>query len=359
MKVNFISCTKMLYVAEKLLEEDNYFGVPEPDIFAKQSGMTTKEILHIYDQFEHDEIIHYDDRGMEVEDDYGKMTREISFEALVIDKEKITEYIRYTKFRYRLKEEPLLSREVISFISKQIESIFSKEKLTIILHSFPKLSHSSWQFSENEYSLTDFFFRCAYAKAWTEEIQFIFASFLNPIYYDIDNRHMAIKLFDYINEIFIKNVDPDNYQKWLQSASKYITIPQEIKIEIAEKETVKTVSKKNEISTVEEKGIGYLKLYKQGKKIKIGNIKTRKFKLLKALSDPLEVAKTINIVFNQISLPKDKNDSSLADAYLSIDRQRNLIEYTVKELQKIDDLTGKIKIKYENNKRSVCLYIDS
>ena len=231
MKVDFISCTKMLYVAEKLLEEGCYFGIPEPHIFARQSGMTVEEVIHIYDQFEHDEIVHYDDISTETEDDYGKMTGEISFQALVINKEKITEYIKYTKFRYRLKEEPLLSREIISFISKQIESIFSKEKLIIILHSFPKLSDSVWQFTENEYSLTDFLFRCAYAKTWTEEIQFVLADFLNPIYYDIDNKHTAIKLFDYINEIFIKNVDPDNYQKWLQSASKYIIIPQEVKIE--------------------------------------------------------------------------------------------------------------------------------
>ncbi len=347
----------MLYVAEKLLKNGD-FEVPEKEILTKQLEITEQELDIIYDQFEHDGIFYLDHVGMEVEDKYGNMEREITYDALIVNKEKIKEYIKYTKWRYRLKDEPLLQREAISSISKQIENIIPKEKIIIALHSFPEINHSVWQFSEGAYSLTDFLFRCSYARTWTEEVQSIIAEFLNPIYYDISNKNISIKLFDYINEIFIKNVDPNNYQKWLQSASKYIIIPQEIKIE-NNNEPVKITNKKNQITIFEEKGSGYLKFYKEGKKIKIGSIKTRKFRLLKALSDPLEVAKKVSIVFSQISLPKDKNDSSLEDTYLSADRQRNLIEYTVKELQKMEELKGKIKLEFTDNKRNVRLFIGS
>ena len=118
---------------------------------------------------------------------------------------------------------------------------------------------------------------------------------------------------------------------------------------------------KNNIQPIifEEKGNGYFKFYKQGLKIKIGGIKTRKFMLLKALSDPLGVAKTIEVVFENITIPKDKNDSTLNDIYLSLEKQRNLIEYTIKELQKIKELKGKVKLEFINNRKSVRLIVNT
>ena len=115
---------------------------------------------------------------------------------------------------------------------------------------------------------------------------------------------------------------------------------------------------KLQISFITEKGIGYLKFYKQGPKIGIGGAKTRKYRLLESLFDPLGIAKTVNVVFDKIQLPKDKGDSRLAHSYFSEERQRELIIYTMKELQKIKELKGKIKLEFINNKRSVRLLLD-
>ncbi len=127
----------------------------------------------------------------------------------------------------------------------------------------------------------------------------------------------------------------------------------------ATKEQKKIANKNGQVSVFEEKGVGYLKFYKQGPKIKIGGSGTRKFKLLMALSSPLKVAKTVNTVFECIALPKDANNSLLKDNYLSANTKRTIIEYTIKELQKIKELKGKIKLEFIDNKKSVFLSLDT
>ena len=115
---------------------------------------------------------------------------------------------------------------------------------------------------------------------------------------------------------------------------------------------------KPQISLITEKGVGYLKFYKHGPRIEIGSAKTRKFRLLNALIEPLGTAKTIETVFEAIELPKDKTDGRLTDSYLSQERKIELIDYTMKELQKIEGLTGKIKLGYSNNRRNVWLILE-
>ncbi len=121
----------------------------------------------------------------------------------------------------------------------------------------------------------------------------------------------------------------------------------------------KQVEMKSYLSLQAEKGIGYLKFYKQGPKIRIGNIKTRKFRLLEILFDPLGVAKTVYVVFEAIKLPRDESDGRLGNDYLSEERRRELIEYTMKELQKIKELKGKIRLDFVNNKKSVRLLLSA
>lgn len=50
--MGFLSCTKMLYMAEKLLR-NGYYEIPDSESFARQLGMKEKEIEDIFDQFEH------------------------------------------------------------------------------------------------------------------------------------------------------------------------------------------------------------------------------------------------------------------------------------------------------------------
>ena len=109
---------------------------------------------------------------------------------------------------------------------------------------------------------------------------------------------------------------------------------------------------------VVEKNIGYIKLHKQGTKIKIGHPGTRKYRLLANLADPLGVARTVETVFEAIVIPMDAEDSKLSDPYLAKPQQLKIIQLTVKELQKIDGLKGRITLKTYSNGKTVALFIE-
>jgi hypothetical protein len=93
---------------------------------------------------------------------------------------------------------------------------------------------------------------------------------------------------------------------------------------------------------VVESGWGYLKFGKFGKKKKIGQARSRPFRLLQCLLEPLGVAKTVDSVFEAIRLPKDKGDSGLNSWSTAQTRQVEIIRNTIKELQKGNKLDGKI-----------------
>jgi hypothetical protein len=110
---------------------------------------------------------------------------------------------------------------------------------------------------------------------------------------------------------------------------------------------------------VTQNGVGYLKFSNQDKKIKIGGIGTRKYRLLEILIEPLGVARTIESIFENIGISRDKVDSRLRDTYLSKERKREIIEYAMKELQKIEGLKSRVKLGFSNNKNNAWLIIDS
>ncbi len=119
-----------------------------------------------------------------------------------------------------------------------------------------------------------------------------------------------------------------------------------------------TISQSGAPSLVNENGVGYIKLYKQGSKIKIGKTGTRKYRLLEVLLEPLGAAKTIEAIFDAIRVSRDESDSRLMDGYLAQPRKMELIEYAMKELQKTDGLRGKIKLNLSANRRSAWLTIE-
>ena len=102
---------------------------------------------------------------------------------------------------------------------------------------------------------------------------------------------------------------------------------------------------------------GYLKFYKQGKKIKIGGINSRHFRLLQCLYEPLGVFKTIDSAFEAIRLPKDTDDSRLGGFSTSKNRKIEKVQYSIKELQKIKELQGKLKFTFDYQKRYVKLEV--
>ncbi len=101
--------------------------------------------------------------------------------------------------------------------------------------------------------------------------------------------------------------------------------------------------------------MGYLKFYKQGQKIKIGKTTSRKYRLLDCLIYPLGVAKTTDGIFDSIKISKDALDTDLTDAYVAHSKKQDIIEFTMKELQKIDGLKGKISLEWQQSGRSASL----
>ncbi len=126
-------------------------------------------------------------------------------------------------------------------------------------------------------------------------------------------------------------------------------------------ESYSTVAETNKRPhTLVEAGRGYFKLQKQGKKISVGGKDTRHFRLLQCLCEPhFGVQKTTDAIFEAIRLPKDKDNSSLS----GFSPQRNselfkIIEFAKKELQKNDELQGKIKYRMDGLKKTMRLELE-
>lgn len=121
---------------------------------------------------------------------------------------------------------------------------------------------------------------------------------------------------------------------------------------------IATKTPKSKPFLVTENRKGYLKFTKNGERIFVGSIGTRKFRLLKALmepSDTIGTARNLDTVFEAIQLPKDKNNSKLRDSYLKKSEQLSIIEYTIKELQKVRKLQGKLHFLFGDNKKKLWL----
>lgn len=103
---------------------------------------------------------------------------------------------------------------------------------------------------------------------------------------------------------------------------------------------------------VVEKGWGYLKFGKFGKKNKVGSSGSRPFRLLQCLITPI-ASRTVEAVFEAIRLPKDQNDSRLSEWNTARRRRIDIIKNTVKELQKGNKLEGKIKFEFNEEETQI------
>jgi hypothetical protein len=225
MKADFLSRTKMLYLAEWLAQGSHYL-LPEPDALARQTGFTEQEIREMYDQFEHEGIFRWEDISVESENNYGELKSEISYDGLVADMGKLIVYIDDTKKRLRLRKEPAITREAIASIAEQLQTFFGKEKLIKIINSFSGDSDmTSGCFDNDQCSLTDILFWHSYADSSIQPLSMVLAKFLNPIYYNIDDSDRAVKVFDYIDRILSMANDRHDYEEWIKAAEKYIKIP--------------------------------------------------------------------------------------------------------------------------------------
>ena len=102
---------------------------------------------------------------------------------------------------------------------------------------------------------------------------------------------------------------------------------------------------------VEEKGTGYLKFHKNGKKIKISRITSNPYKLLHFLIDPFGAARTIDATYKILT----KRKQETTDEYLGLNRKITTIGNTIKELQKVPGFSEHLKIRIDSQSKHVRL----
>lgn len=102
---------------------------------------------------------------------------------------------------------------------------------------------------------------------------------------------------------------------------------------------------------------GFLKFNKQGQKVKIGTANSQSFKLLKSLTEPFGIAKSVDVVFEAIREGvKYKSKSGVYTSGIDKLQKIKLIEYAIKELQKGDKLQGKLAFKWDDMKAKIWLH---
>jgi hypothetical protein len=225
MKTDFILCTKYIYVAEKI-SSSSFSNIPTEsgvtDGYAAQfMGITTKELLQIWDQFKYEGMFTDSEFSTEIEDNYGNMISEISYDRLIINEDIRKKIIFELKRDFNLREKPFIPRDELSSISIEIEKLCGPAIVTKVLAEFSGMVHT---YTDKTHTLVDFLFRHSYADGLVTSLPIILAEFLNPIYYSIEKKEMVSKLFEYIDKILSINTVKEDYQKWLNACAKYIKV---------------------------------------------------------------------------------------------------------------------------------------
>lgn len=151
-------------------------------------------------------------------------------------------------------------------------------------------------------------------------------------------REKYLKIVNIYNRENPKEID---YYRILISTSK-------AKIQALDFE-VKTGALKQRPFCVEENGIGYLKLSKNGSKIKISRNTSRPFRLLRYLVEFFGAARKVDEIYRILT---GKNTAG-ADPLLGAGRKITSIEYTKKELQKISGFSDKLTIRIDKERKNV------
>ena len=118
-----------------------------------------------------------------------------------------------------------------------------------------------------------------------------------------------------------------------------------------------TAIKKYKPELFSEKNKGYFRLNKQSDLISIGGVDTRQFKLLQLLCAPeFGNHRSIEMVFDSIKMSNDLKNQRLTDSSLRRAEVLNIIENTIKELQK--KLGGKVSFHFDEPKRKMWLHME-
>jgi len=101
---------------------------------------------------------------------------------------------------------------------------------------------------------------------------------------------------------------------------------------------------------------GFLKFNKQGQKTKIGTTNSQSFKLLKSLTEPFGIAKSVDVVFEAIREGvKYKSKHGVYTSEIDKAQKVKLVGYAIKEVQKENKLRGRLVFKWGNLKEKIWL----
>lgn len=146
------------------------------------------------------------------------------------------------------------------------------------------------------------------------------------------------KVEDYALFIFLKYYD---LQKYMEKLLKNMDSPEEAT---------------RRLFCVSEKGIGFIKFGKFGEKIEIGRETSQPYRLLQCLTEPFKKPKSIDTVFETIreGLYK-KSKNGIYTSIMDKPKKVKLIEYAIKEVQKVQALQGKLKFEWDEYKNKLWL----
>lgn len=88
-------------------------------------------------------------------------------------------------------------------------------------------------------------------------------------------------------------------------------------------------------SCFSEKRLGYIRFKAEERPVEVGNESSQPYKLLYCLTNPVVGAKPLDFVFSNIEIERYENDQALHNPTRAKMRKRELIDYVMKEVQKI------------------------
>ena len=184
----------------------------------------------------------------------------------------------------------------------------------------------------------------------------VYGLYKNAIEQEIGNA----QLYDMLQELVLQWRTP-SFDTWsVVSGRKPVGKPIPARKESKEGADESNQSIADKPYVITEGSRGFLKFHKQGEKIAVGAKSSRHFRYLQSLCEPhFGVQKNVQAVFEAIRLPKDKNDSRLAEFNPQRStRMVELIEFAKKELQKNAKLRGKIRYCIDPQKRNFWLELE-
>ena len=154
-----------LFCGETIAEESHY-PLPESGTIVSKTDLTEKEIREIYDRLGMTAWYMEDDIAAEIEDDYGNLQHEISFDGLTVDEDKLAQYINDLKEKYGLLSAPSLPREAIVVIGIN-SKVLDKKKIIKAICSIDVRGYDyvASEFEEGRYSLADILFSARFTPA--------------------------------------------------------------------------------------------------------------------------------------------------------------------------------------------------